>query len=581
MTPFDRPGRPQGDPPKAAADPIASFVATARSARMVEHQIAFLLAVAARLPVVFAAARDRLDATLFEPAETRFVLFWRGAVAATDNGNRALPADPDVAREVVAMKCAAEVANDPAMAYYTPSVQRAVMAEGGLLDELFALKVTPDLEAEGFDLLARFLTERKACDPLRRAFAGLTAADTLTDPEGLVRLIEDHVRDVSGFAVDPGSAAVVDADDFLPPGPRIVPTKLPWLDDLMAGGQAPKEVYTLLAISGGGKSACGVQIAVEGAELQNSLAADLGPDEAGFWYYFTWELTEPELRERVYIYGARVSFSTFTTRDPVTRKVCFSTAADPATLKPYEFDPYVNSPGNPVAGELERMRALRRRLSGPNDRLRIVDYSGDKVGKGLGGIEEAAAYLHAERARGRRVAGVVIDYAGLVVNAVIGRRRLRPDAEFSLLAGFVDDVRKRVAIPYECPAWVLHQFHGDVAKRRAGAAMHHSEARGCRNFADNATFAVNLSPYNKTTGLLAANVTKHRRAPGREDDVIVRFDSALGAFRSPDRDYVYDSYTKSIVPRDFLDAMPGAHQPAYQPPPAGRGRPPVDPAAGV
>lgn len=907
--------------PAAAADPISQAFAADRRARLSAHEVSVLLSVAARLPAVYLAARPRLESTLFEASEGRFVLFWRGVCGVADAHGGRLPGDALAAKELVAARCSAELANDPARMFYTPAVEQAVLSEGGLVDAAFAFPVdAPQVEEYGYELLARFVTERVIADPLRRHFAGLAGTETLSDPLTLVRAVEAHAREIVGIGVDPGGDAVVDSDDWCPAGAQTVPTQIPWLDELLNGGHAAKETYVLLAPTGGGKclgrdtpvlmydgttkmvqdvvvgdrlmgpdstprtvrstcsgrenlyrvvqtkgesyvvneshilslkltptstgqaheridicvrdylrqsrtfkhrakgwrtgvewasravpldpyflgiwlgdgtqtkaqvskpdpeirdavaavgeamglvmtdqsgrdaacpswtlttgvrggrpedrqngvlnalrelgvvaekhvpecylvndrktrlavlaglldtdgslkhhgrgyeypssnprladdavflarslgflvtkvrrvtkcqtgatcvswrlqisgnvdeipcrvakkkalprrkrrdhlvtgirleplgegdyygfeidgdrlfllgdftvthnTALAVQVAIEGATLQAAVAAEAGPEVAGHWYYFTWELNRQQMQERVYSYGARVSRTTLNQQDPRTRKPVFSSAADPTSLKPYEHEPYVNSPGNPLMGERERIVALRRRLAGPHSRLVIVDYSGEVPGQGLGGVEEVAAYLRREEARGRRVAGVVLDYAGLAVSRLIGHRKLRPEAEYPLLNGFGDAVRNQVAIPFNCPAWVLHQFHGDATKRAAGARMHHSEARGARNFADNADFALGIAPYNKLTGMTTVNVSKHRRTPGREDGAIVRFDGRFGAFLSPERDYVIDPISRQIVPKDFLDVLPTGPAPS----PARARSVTVDPTQGV
>jgi hypothetical protein len=214
-------------------------------------------------------------------------------------------------------------------------------------------------------------------------------------------------------------------------------------------------------------------------------------------------------------------------------------------------------------------------MAGAKCRLVVVDYSGAVAGQGVGGVEELVGYLRGQVARGRRIAGVVIDYAGIAVKRYVAARNLSPDSEYPLLNGYVDQVRTRVAIAFDCPVWVLHQFHGDVTKRAAGSRMHHSEASGARNIADNADFAFGIAPYSKLTGLTTITMSKHRRAPGRDEGAIVHYDGRFGLFSEPAERYAVDP-RGNIVPRDELDAFaaPG------QPPPAA-GPPPVDPTAGV
>jgi len=894
--------------PIESADPIGSAVGAARTPRMTPYEITWLIACCARVQSILLMARDRINTTMFEPSEARFTLIWRAIVAASDQYRGLLPDDPVTAKEVIALKCSAEIAADTGRMFYTPTVEQAVLAPDGLLEQMFLLPTGPDVEVQGMSLLSRFVTERLISDPLRKALLGVGPGETVADPAALVAAMEQHTRDVAGIGVDPGSDAVLPDDDFLPPGPKLYTTKLAWLDDILGGGQARQECYAVLGPTGGGKclargtlvlmydgtvrpvenvvvgdllmgpdstprrvlslgrgremmyrvsgtdrtsyvvneshilslkltpdrpgqdhkvvnigvrdylaasktfrhrakgyrvgvefpqndsdltvdpyflglwladgsqdgptihkpdaevlsylegvaagrglvlndrsskscpswhlstgkrgsansllddlrglgvignkhipqkyltgnrsvrrellaglldgdgslkdgrsaydystvravladqvvflarslglratvsarqtrcqtgavcnsyrvyisgdvhqipcrlerkmppdqdkqkdptvygikvepvgvddyygftidgdhlfllgdftvthnTAMMVQLSVEGAEFQSALAAEAGPDVAGHWYYFTYELSEKQLRPRVYQYGARLHADTIRDRRRLT------TADVPGGLHDYESDAYVNSPGNPLMGEKERVDGFRKRLAGPCCRLHIVDYSGTHPGQGGGGVDEIAAYLRREAARGRRPVGFVVDYAGLVVNRYIAAKKLRPDVNYQLLESFIDAIRNKVSIPLDCTGWVLHQLHGDVAKRAPGAKVHHSDARGCRNFADNSDFGIQLTNYNRLTGMLAVHCTKHRRAAGREDGVIVRFRGEFGAFVSPDQDYEFDPDTRQIVPKGHADML---HHKA--PARGAGGRPPVNPLSGL
>jgi hypothetical protein len=555
---------------EADADPIGTAVGSHRTARLDSREIAFMLATIARIPDVFLVARFQLTTDLFDASEAHFVLVVRAIFAAAESNGGLIPQDRDVARELICLKCASEIATDTTRRYYNGAVEKKVLDDGGLLDMVFAMPISKEVTAEGMTLLRRFITERKVADAIVRAFAGITSRDTIDNPVAMIARIEGHARSVVGLGVDPGSPAVVDQIDFLPPGAAVVSTQVPWLDEVMNGGHAPMEAYVILGPTGGGKSALGVQIAVEGAELQNQIAAEIGPLDAGRWYYVSYELTENQMRERVYAYGAKIHRDTF--KGPKRRELTKAEARQ--SMHEYEFEPFVNSPGNPLMGEYDRLTAFNKRLSGVNDRLTIVDYSGQHPGHGVNGVEEIAGYMKRERARGHRIAGVVIDYAGLCAERMVNHRRLRPEAVYPALAAFMDQVRSLISIPFECPSWVLHQFHGDVNKKAPGARTSHSEAQGSRNFANNADFTFGLSPYNRNTGLLTVTMSKSRRAPGREDDTIVKFDGRFGAFITPDQDYVVDPQTRQIVPRNYLDSLPIR--------PGGRGLPPpVNPLDGM
>jgi hypothetical protein len=277
---------------------------------------------------------------------------------------------------------------------------------------------------------------------------------------------------------------------------------------------------------------------MEGALRQTAIAMDGGMD-AGYWYYFSWELTFTELQQRILSYGARVHHDTY------RHNLRFSDVTD---LKPYEFDAYVNPNGTIPRGEKERLQEFAAVTGGPRCRLRIVDFSGCVSGSGDKGLQEAIDYLKREQHRGRRVAGVVLDYAGLCIQRMIKANvKMKPSDVYEMLTGYMDDARFKLAIPFGAPTWVLHQLHGDQASRAPGVALHHKDARGSRNIGDNADFAFCIGNRDMRTNLLAFSMSAARRAAGRAEPLILHFDTRFGGFNTPTGSYVIDPYTQRIV----------------------------------
>ncbi len=292
-------------------------------------------------------------------------------------------------------------------------------------------------------------------------------------------------------------------------------------------------------------SSIGVQIAVEGARKQLSIATNLS--DAGYWYYFTYELTKEQLQERVYAYGAKVSRDTLDVQDGGEIKL-----SSINNLKNYEYEPFVNPNPNNRLGEKERLAAFTRTMGGDNNRLIIVDYSYPRGDVGTGGLDEVVRVLKREILMGKRIAGVIIDYAGIMISRHIGHNNLPPHAEFSLLNGFMDAARGRISIAFHCPTWVLHQLHGESSKFAPGVAIHHKDAKGARNIADNSDFAFCIGNRDMKSNLLTVSNTKHRRAKGLDIPKIVRYDGRFSAFLRPDKEYVIDPFTKQIIDKSAM-----------------------------
>jgi hypothetical protein len=293
-------------------------------------------------------------------------------------------------------------------------------------------------------------------------------------------------------------------------------------------------------------------------------ASNLPEDLQGNWYYLSYELDLNQIRERVYAYGARIDRTVLNAPGGVK----LSTAADPASFHAYEDEQWVNGPGGNKQGEVERIATFNQNMGGSKSKLRLVDYSGRVAGHGQGGVDEAVRFIRADSARcRRRVAGVVFDYAGLCIKRYIVGARLKPESEVALTDAFVDQVRSRIALPFDCPVWILHQLHGSLANKASGVSFHHSQARGARNIGDNADYALVLGNRDKTTNVLNIAATKTRRSVLREEPVIVHFDGRFGRF-SQAEGWAVDPGTRQLVPQAVLNqlaAAPFAGQPHAQP----------------
>lgn len=516
----------------------------AQSPRVTPDELKWMLCVAARRPTLYALAAEHLTLDLFDAAEAPAVLFWKSVQAVAAGGK--MPADPIEAGQLVYLQIGREAAADPNGTVFGPAVVEPLVAANGWLGLAFMSPAPSDeVERRATEVLRRFLYERMVADPMRFNMAGMDPANTLADPTALLTKYSSVVGRIAGVGVDPGADAVPTVD-FRPKPPDIVPTGVAVLDEAMGGGHAGKECYLILGPTGGGKSALGVQIALEGARYQSARYLALGVSGARVqrrpWLYFTYELTRNQLQERVAAYGARISRNTLSASRPEDQ--AYSTAA---AVKDYEREEIVN-PCQPYTGETERMQALHRELGG--GWFIVVDFSGEVSGCGIGGVHEIALYCAKVADRAGGVAGVVIDYAGLAVTRQrLASSKLKPGDDFELMATFGDEVRNRVAIPFDCPTWFLHQFHGDVGAMSPGARPSLSQARGGRNFGDNVDFAFGIGNIDRQKNMAALWMFKHRRVQWDGRAIVSRFDGRFGAFLPPVGRWDVDPYTRQIVER--------------------------------
>lgn len=528
------------------------------SPRVTSVELRLALCVAARSAGVRADAL-RMDWTqVFRQAEAAANLFWTAVVgAARVNGGR-MPDDPGQCRTMFNLAVAQTLARDVAKAYFPDPVRDEVLGPGGWAEQAYEGSApAPELERAAVEVLQRFLLERKVNDPLQLLLAPASGGTTLADPQAVMAEMTKAWAGVAGFGADAGGNPISASHDFLPTPVVTTPTGVPMLDEVMGGGHAPGELNFVMAPTSGGKSSLMTQIFVEGGRIEAARYRErngVGPKR--LWVYFSYEMTFDQMKERVYAYGAKISRGTMNV--PTASQAVWSTAA---SLKPYETDPFVNPPGCTPVGELERIRAFGEEMG--EGWLDVVDYqTGLSKGVGTGGVPEMAAYLTRKTAMGFAVAGVIVDYAGLVVSRLRSAKNFNPDSEYTLLNSFGDDCRSLIGTQFNCPVWVVHQCHGDVNGMSPGARLHLKQGRGGRNLGDNSDFAFMLGNMDRKTDMCAWWVEKHRRVRwNREVPIITRYDGRFSAFLRPAGDWTVDPYTKDIVERQVAAGLTGSGLP--------------------
>lgn len=419
--------------------------------------------------------------------------------------------------------------------------------ENGLINHIFRIDRELLVKQEILEILSAFLIERTVNDQILKA----TSLENhyIHDIDNIFKCIYDQYRKCLNVKERKQQNLI----DLLKPEnvfsvmPKLLPSGIPWLDEMMGGGFAKKECYVLLGPTGGGKSFFCNQIMVTGAQLQAVIDRQNGKGQ--YWYYFTYELSKEQMLPRILQCGARVHINTL-------RQGEIDQLSDASSLKEYEFSEYINPSHIPYRlGEKERIEQFLQSISGKNGQSmsEIVDFSGDEGGDG--GVDEIAAYLHNCSEEGKHPIGVVIDYAGHCVYRYVESRRMRPETVFSILPNFVDRVRNLIAVPFDCVVWVVHQLHGNATKGKQGI-IHHTDAFGSRNFGMGADFCFQLSKYCEHTKLLKLHLTKCRRGAPNSEGKVLEFRPEFGVFVEPDRQFVQESdgqYIPAEVARIFRE----------------------------
>ena len=223
------------------------------------------------------------------------------------------------------------------------------------------------------------------------------------------------------------------------------------------------------------------------------------------------------------------------------------------TLKPYEIERWdkLIKAGAVVPGEKERYTSAMEAIG---DKLKLIDMSGTiNASIGSKGIPEISKILQDGQNKGNKPVGIIIDYAGIMVERYMAGRNEKVENEFHYLNRFVNNVRVEIAAKFNCIVWILHQLHGDAASSSPTTRQHHSKARGARNFADNANFAFNLGTKDPKTNCCLITCSKARRSEGLKDPPIVRIDGPFGALIPEDKRFALDIVQKKFVDRQIAD----------------------------
>lgn len=370
-------------------------------------------------------------------------------------------------------------------------------------------------------LLQAFLRERSVNDYWRDIIKSVGEGQVVANLPELAAAVADRSAAVSGIlAQDVVRSAA--PEGWLPPPVRRKPSGIKWLDRFLRGGHAAGEAYLMLGAIGSGKTTFGLQLLTAAAENEwlfhsspeaRELAGLPPTDgyEVGYCYYFHYEMSETDIRLRLWSGASRIEFDRishigtpgFSLSDAPNLKV--EDLAMLARVRAQSgLTPAGGSPPD-IAFPSERDR-FNQAMYLLRHNVCQIDCMSGPVGKGY--IAEIAAILRAERQRGRKIALVVIDYATACVARVTNDQK----QQYSLLDMFGQKVESEIAVPFETPVWVLQQLSGESNKRTAANRPGHADARGCSTMGMSFSFAFGIGTTDEKTGCRYFHCSKARRA---------------------------------------------------------------------
>lgn len=360
----------------------------------------------------------------------------------------------------------------------------------------------------GRTLLTDYLRERTIYDPLRNLIDSLGNSV----PESVNDVLQDFVsRDQQLGAIGAASGIRPTLEGYSTPQLDKSSTGIDFLDQMMSGGDAAGEVYVVLGAYGSGKTSLGIQKTFRKA-LQFQQEADQGKPLRDC-HLFAYEATHDELRRRMWSHAAQVSTHSMENFD-------LATLSRTGHLKPYElelFAPEINEHGLAgVSGEFERLQEVQPLLS---RNIFLHDFTGYPLpgknvpsGLGVGYIGEITRVLTSYAQNGRHVGEVVIDYAGLCCRRYMMANNKRMEEIRYLLVQFADQVRRQIAIPFQCRVWFFHQLSGSANARTFGARIDATDSAECKSIGENVDFAFVIGPRHLETECMQLFCYKGRRS---------------------------------------------------------------------
>ena len=410
------------------------------------------------------------------------------------------------------------------------------------IDMTYALE-EKDINAKvAYRLATRYL-EEKLVEKMRLDHSGDVPLD-------LPALLEDQIAAARSIAsVEGGKLQPLFASGRLEQIEEVQVTKtstqIDFFDAHMRGGMAAGEVYGIVAPFGVGKTTIGVTLCVLRAKKQlvlDNLAKSNGTyDKSPVIYLACWEEEASSIKRRLLSTWAKIPSGELED----SRADSLSTIRRPSSYKEYERRQYrdtFNAGGYPP-GERERLAAA---IKGINRYIRFVDFTGSDPKMNEFGADMAKGLSTVisndqEDSGSPGIAMVVVDHADAAADMSIEYNGFDPSSrKRHLIGGFPRSLKNRIAAPYQCPVWVLHQLAAQANERAPGQAPKATDHKEAKDFFEYVNFGWLLGTKTED-GLCILVNGKHRRNE-KQRNTIIRIDGATGHVANTNGTYRIDRH---------------------------------------
>jgi len=279
----------------------------------------------------------------------------------------------------------------------------------------------------------------------------------------------------------------------------------------IVGKQFTSAIHAILGPTGTGMTSIGTMLAASEANHQHSI--QLRGGIAKPWVFVTASQTPAE------VWASALVYSSGSHREAAWSYGFRSDKGSLLDVRPLKSSTVSGSHESSL--ETISEEAINKLRHG----MRVIDIDLDAVNASRGPVELIRDQIeYCNTLENQSVGGIVIDDVGLLVESFHCAKELPGKALSSFYKGFVAVCKSRLALPWNCPVWLLHHIAGG----RSDTSIHrlnHVDAMGSRHFGDHLDACVVLSNKDQQTGTFSAKCTKALLEPPTLDPVDLKFES--------------------------------------------------------
>lgn len=334
-------------------------------------------------------------------------------------------------------------------------------------------------------------------------------------------------------------------------------TKLDFLNRMLNGGQADKEVYGILGPHGSCKTTIAIQYSTQQANaLREEWRAGGKQGVIKTVYFFFYEADSAEMRLRALSSLGMISRNTLELGD-------WEEMSQVGALKPYERRIWAHTlqSGQRVLCERERFRYVERAL---NVNWRLIDMTGNDTespGRGWGLVDEIQQVVQMDQdyqqSQGINagVGPIIIDYAGAAVKRYLDHHGKDYSSEIRhLVSSFPMQCKNKLAIKFRTTVLALHQLTGSANELASGILPKSTQAAEAKNWRENLDFSFIIGNPNQQA-MTVFGCDKQRRGP-RPDNVVLQIRGEFCRVEHAPQ-YAVDPHQQKIVLKSQLRSIEG------------------------